>query len=278
MQFPYYFSFAGHRVHPHLLMELIGYTGGFQIYLWLRRKKGKLGALPLEQNMWILVGCVFGALVGSKVLAWAESWRDYWAHRNDLVAWLGGKTIVGGLLGGWIGVEIAKWKLRLKKSTGDLFVFPLIFGMAVGRVGCFLTGLPDHTYGTATSLPWGVDFGDGIRRHPTQIYEIGFLVVWGLMLWIGMKVPVRGMGFQPMLVDTETRVENPCHGEGTLFRVFMLGYLAMRFLIEFIKPSWKPYAGLSAIQLACVGGMMVCVRGLANLRRRENVGSIYEHA
>ena len=74
--------------------------------------------------------------------------------------------IVGGLLGGWAGVEIAKRVLRIRYSTGDLFVFPLVVGMSIGRVGCFLTGLDDHTCGTWTGLPWAVDFGDG-PRHPT---------------------------------------------------------------------------------------------------------------
>jgi len=60
--------------------------------------------------------------------------------------------------------------------------------------------------------------------------------------------------------------------------MFMLGYLAMRFAIEFIKPSWKPYLGLSAIQLACAAGMVVCVRTLVKCRQGEVIGSIYEHA
>jgi len=39
----------------------------------------------------------------------------------------------------------------------------------------FFAGLPDYTYGTATKLPWGVDFGDGIPRHaqPTPSVQGG---------------------------------------------------------------------------------------------------------
>ncbi|MCX6903351.1 MAG: prolipoprotein diacylglyceryl transferase, partial [Verrucomicrobia bacterium] len=97
---------------------------------------------------------------------------------------IGGKTIVGALLGGWVGVALAKRRLGIGHPSGDVYVFPVILGMCVGRVGCFLAGLEDHTYGIATSLPWGVNFGDGISRHPTQLYEIVFLLaVAGVFFW-----------------------------------------------------------------------------------------------
>src|SRR5207247_4937631 len=148
-----------------------------------RRAKRSGEALPVEPNLWIIVGAIIGAAAGSKLLALAENFHELWPHRADPRAWLAGKTIVGGLLGGWIGVEIVKNRLGITRSTGDLFVFPLIFGMAVGRIGCFLTGLEDHTHGVATSLPWGVDFGDGVRRHPTQLYEIAALIfILGVIL------------------------------------------------------------------------------------------------
>lgn len=151
--------------------------------------------------------------------------RPCWAVRRSLAA----------LLGGWIGVEIAKKWMKISHSTGDAFVFPLILGISIGRIGCFLTGLDDHTYGNFSSLPWAVNFGDG-PRHPTQLYEI-------VMLWIlGLLLLMRG----------RTHLQN-----GQLFRLFMLGYLLFRFGVEFIKPTYKPYLGLSAIQLACVAGMLL---------------------
>jgi len=58
----------------------------------------------------------------------------------------------------------------------------LVMGIAIGRVGCFLTGLPDHTYGVHSSLPWAVDFGDG-PRHPTQLYEIAFVMLLGAAIF-----------------------------------------------------------------------------------------------
>lgn len=247
MDFPVYFNLFGHRVHPHFVLEVIAYSAGFQFYLLLRRRWPRPAGIvpPFEQGAWLLVGCVFGALVGSKLLAWLESAEHYWQHRDHLAAWVGGKTIVGGLLGGWAGVEITKKRLGIRYATGDVYVFPLILGIAVGRVGCFLTGLEDHTHGTHTRLPWGVDFGDG-RRHPTQLYEITALLLLGTALLLRMRSPYRN---------------------GELFRLFMLGYLLWRFAVEFIKPRATPVWGLSAIQLACLAGAAVCAWSL--LRRRE---------
>src|SRR5947209_5774632 len=187
MTFPHYFHLFGRAIHPHPVMEIVAYSGGFQLYLAIRRRWRRSAVVPFEQNMWVLVGAVFGALFGSKLLAWLESPGLYFTHLRDPGVWLGGKTIVGGLLGGWAGVEIAKKALHVTRSTGDLFVFPLIVGTCLGRVGCFLTGLPDHTYGTFTTLPWAVNFGDG-PRHPTQLYEIAFLLLLGAALLARLRL------------------------------------------------------------------------------------------
>lgn len=246
MTFPVYFHAFSHRIHPHMVMEVIAYSAGFQLYRILRPRFPR-AKVPFEQNLWIFVGAVFGALIGSKVLAWVESLPDYWPHRFDPAAWAGGKTIVGGLLGGWAGVEIAKKCLGIRQSTGDAFVFPLILGQCIGRIGCFLTGLDDHTYGNFTSLPWAVNFGDG-PRHPTQLYEIAFLLCLGVVLWV---LYAR---------------RNQSMPNGALFRLYLLGYLLFRFFIEFIKPTWKPYAGLSAIQIASLVGSVICAMQLNLLR------------
>ena len=241
MTFPVYIHLLGHRIHPHPMMEVLAYAGGFQLYRLTRGQFPRAKA-PFEQTLWVFVGAVFGALVGSKLLAWVESWPDYWRHRYELAGWIGCKTIVGGLLGGWAGVEIAKRIVGIAHSTGDAFVFPLIFGMAVGRIGCFLTGLEDHTYGLATTLPWGVNFGDGVFRHPTQLYDIVFLafLAAGLALWLLAPRP-----------------------NGRLFRSFLLAYVLWRLVVEFVKPryTYTPLH-LSAIQIACVGAAIVLAWGL----------------
>ncbi len=82
------------------------------------------------------------------------------------------------MLGGLIGVEIGKKYAGVTESTGDRFVMPILVGLIIGRIGCFIAGLHDDTYGNPTALPWGIDFGDGIPRHPTQLYDIAVRAAW----------------------------------------------------------------------------------------------------
>ncbi len=237
MTFPVYLHIFGLRLHPHPTMEVIAYAAGFQLFR-LTRGYWTRATVSVDENIWLIVAAAAGALVGSKVLAWIEAGPDFWQHWRDPRAWAGGKTIVGGLLGGWGGVEIAKRALHIRHSTGDAYVFPLVLGMAIGRIGCFLTGLSDNTCGLPTRLPWGVDFGDGLR-HPAQLYDILFL---GLLATV-LLVYVRGTQLRP-------------RPNGRLFRLFILVYLIYRFLVEFIKPRYHPYLGFSAIQIVCLAGVV----------------------
>jgi len=164
---------------------------------------------------------------------------------------MAGKTIVGGLIGGLIAVEAIKRRLGILRRTGDLFAIPLCIGIAIGRIGCFLSGLSDDTYGIATGLPWGIDFGDGIRRHPVQLYEIvwlGVLAIW--LAWLARKP----------------------HREGDLFKGFMLGYFGFRLAIDFLKPG-VTFAGLTSIQWACVMMLLYYCRDLPYMFARKEAAT-----
>ena len=98
------------------------------------------------------------------------------AHWADPTFLLGGKTIVGGLIGGLIAVEWIKRRLGVVVATGDLLVLPLMLGIAIGRIGCFLSGLADRTYGSRHRACRGAWTSvTASLRHPTQLYEIAFL-------------------------------------------------------------------------------------------------------
>jgi phosphatidylglycerol---prolipoprotein diacylglyceryl transferase len=148
---------------------------------------------------------------------------------------MGGKTIVGALVFGLITVELIKRYIGLRQSTGDLYAIPLALGIAIGRIGCFLTGLSDNTYGTPSTLPWAVNFGDGIARHPTQLYEIIFLLT---LIPILYKIVILAPSYRFLLGDT--------------FKVFMVAYLAFRLLCDFLKPYPRIFLGLGGIQWACL--------------------------
>lgn len=238
MKFPVYFSIGDWRIHPHLLFEALAYAIAFRLALVNSRKD----TITASQRSSVIVGGMVGALVGAKLLVLVQ--HIYLIEQNlklFILLLIQGKTVVGALLGGLIGVELTKKWIGVKKSTGDVFVYPLAVGTAVGRIGCFLTGLSDRTYGIATSLPWGVDFGDGIYRHPTQIYEILFLL--SLMLFLKMRSSYRRQ-------------------EGDLFKFYMVGYLGFRFFIDFIKPDFHPILGASAIQIACFMGLVYYRRSI----------------
>ncbi len=263
MTYPVYFHAFGVSSHPHLVFESLGYFAGARFYFAARRKAITTGegALTLEKNLWLLVGCVFGAWAGSKILAWLEMPQHYLAiARANPLALMGGKTIVGGLLGGWAGIEFAKKLLGVMHSTGDAFVWPLAIGTAIGRLGCFFTGLDDHTYGVATTLPWGVDFGDGVARHPTQLYESAFV----LLLATAIEMATRARALP----------------SGARFRLYFAGYFTFRFAVEFIKPRETPLLSLSAIQLASLVGIalsLVTMRRLSAGEKIENLKSKSSH-
>ena len=189
--------------------------------------------------------------LGSKLLYWLEDPAATLAHWNDLIFLLGGKTIVGGLLGGLIGVEWIKKRRGIARRTGDLFAIPLAVGIAVGRIGCFLAGLGDQTYGVATSLPWGVDFGDGIARHPVQLYESAYaLLLAGVLSMAGSRRPP----------------------EGSLFRLFLVLYLGFRLAVDFWKPG-APLAGLTSLQWCCAGAVLYYAPGLLSASARKEAAA-----
>jgi len=230
MSFPVFIPIGSLKLHPHLVFETLAYAIAFRVYLALRKQRGD--ALDDGNRWWIIAAAAMGAVVGSKVLYWFEEPAATLAHWHDPAFLMGGKTIVGALIGGLFFVELVKRHLGVKRRTGDLFAVPLCVGIAIGRVGCFLTGSEDHTGGVATTLPWGVNFGDGVPRHPTQLYEALFMLALGVFLWRQSRRP---------------------HAEGDLFRLFMVSYFAFRLVCDFLKPDdVRVFLGLTAIQWACV--------------------------
>jgi len=225
----------GKQISPHLLFESFGYAIAFGAYLVLRRRFGDNIA---TRTRWVVVAGAFaGGAIGAKLLFLFEDPQLTIRNLNNPVYLAGGKTIVGALAFGLAFVELLKKYIGLSQSTGDLYAIPLCLGIAVGRIGCFLTGLPDNTYGTPTSLPWGIDFGDGIRRHPTQLYEIAFLLVLASTLYFVMRS------------ITHTNV---LFTSGDGFKLFMVGYMAFRLFSDFIKPYPRILLGLGGIQWACL--------------------------
>lgn len=220
----------------HNLFEWAGLFAAARMYL--RSSGNSLRAVGHTREFAVVFGCVVGAAIGNKAVHWihhAEQW-PLLVSQPWLV--LQGQSIVGGLLGGLAGVEIGKKFAGVTNSTGDRFVVPILVGLIIGRIGCFIAGLHDDTYGTATSLPWAYDFGDGIRRHPTQLYDIVFAIAAWVLLAKSRVALARESGLQ--------------------FKLLLAAYLLWRLVIDGLKPiPYEFVGGLSGIQLVCAIALLL---------------------
>ncbi|MBC7865698.1 MAG: prolipoprotein diacylglyceryl transferase [Bacteroidia bacterium] len=234
MQFPFNIHIGKTEISTHLVTELLAFFIGYRYYSYLRKKnKDSISDL---QRLFIIAGAAGGALIGSRLLALTEDPRLFMGAANKVFFIFGNKTVVGGMLGGLIGVELVKKLIKVKTSSGDMMTYPIILALIIGRIGCFAEGLKETTYGKATSLFTGIDFGDGIKRHPLQLYEIFVLIC----IWIMIRAGEKKFSYE----------------DGTKFKLFMAFYLLQRFCFEFIKPNPFLIAGFSSIQLACFAGML----------------------
>ncbi|CAM2804518.1 diacylglyceryl transferase [Chryseobacterium flavum] len=243
MDFPVTFHIFGKTILAHPLFEAVGMFLGMRYYFYLKRRSKE--KLSFNTSAAVLIGATAGALIGSKLVGNLEnpyalfedfSFGKFWSNN----------TIVGGLAFGLIGVELAKKVVGHKESTGDMIVFPLMLAMIIGRVGCFLTGIYEETYGIPTDSVFGMYLGDEYLRHPVALYEIGFLV----MLWAVLKY-VQKLERYP---------------SGFIFQIFMLGYFTFRFLLDFIKPRIEIAGPLGTIQFVCICVIIYYIYTLKNTR------------
>jgi len=218
----------------HGIFEFLGIFVAFRYYLWLKRRQGD--PIERERRIYVLTGAALGAVLGMRIIGALEDVPAWLAAPSFWLYFYGNKTLVGALLGGLAGVELVKKMACEKAHTGDLFTYPLILGMIIGRIGCFSAGVQEQAYGIPSQLPWAMDLGDGVLRHPVALYEILFL----LLLWVGIAQAAK-------------RYQLP---QGGLFRLFLISYLLFRFLLDLIKPGWRYFFGLGTIQLACIGGLL----------------------
>ena len=233
IDFPLVFRIAGLSVSAHLVLETLAFITGYQYYLKLRSRTKD----PIDDanRIWIFIGAAAGAFIFSRLIGALESPSAFFKSDHPMLYLFSSKTIIGGLLGGLLGVELIKKIVGEKNSSGDLFTFPLILALIIGRTGCFLNGVYEPTFGLETSWFTGMDLGDGKMRHPVALYEIVFLI----LLWISLAAVSKKM----TLVS------------GEKFKLFMIAYLVFRFFLEFIKPRETVLSGLSTIQLCCLAGI-----------------------
>jgi phosphatidylglycerol---prolipoprotein diacylglyceryl transferase len=163
----------------HSAFDVAAWLTSTAVFWFSSRRLLPVGSLPADKVGYpgayaLAAGC--GALVGAM----------FFGTLNTLLSNVRGIgfSMAGGVAGAIAAVELFKRMTGVRGSTGIAFAAPFCATVAVGRLGCFFAGLPDFTYGTPTALPWGVDFGDGIPRHPVQLYEsFSMAAMLVLLLW-----------------------------------------------------------------------------------------------
>lgn len=190
-----------------------------------------------------LVYVVMGALVGGAILMRMGTWLQHVDLRQNASLteqWLfGNRSILGGLFGAWLGVHVAKRLTGYRLRTGDLFAPAVALGMAVGRIGCFLTEDPGTPIRHGWPAAWGITLDAdaaarvhapaGVPLHPSFGYEIAFQLVAFALLWFWL----RHRGLPP----------------GETFTLYVASYAIFRFLVEFVRGNDVAWQGLTRPQL-----------------------------
>lgn len=214
---------GGMAVPAYGAFMLLALIAGITVYALLARRHPVQG----QQGVLLLLAAVIGGVLGAKIPVWVVNWRQIVAVLPDIRPLLSGRTVVGGLIGGVLSVILMRRWLGIVTPSGNLFAPAIALAIAVGRLGCFLGGC---CYGVAA--PWGVDFGDGVLRHPTQLYESAF-----------------ALALFAFLLATRRIFSEP----GRLFGIFMIAYFTFRFGVEFLRAGDVTSVGLTAAQLVSLG-------------------------
>ncbi len=218
-------------VDTHAVFVGLGVLVAVVVFVGEARRRGHT-----EDRLLIVVT---GALVGGAVFMRLGTWLqhvDLRANASLAEQWAyGNRSILGGLVGAWLGVHVAKRLCGYRLRTGDLFAPAVALGMAVGRVGCLLTELP----GTPTDSWWGITLDGaeagrlgaepGVPLHASFAYEIAFHLAAFAVIWFWLR----------------RRALPP----GESFVWYVAAYGLFRFLVEFVRGNEVVWEGLTRPQL-----------------------------
>lgn len=225
-------------VPVHGLFVALGVFAAMLVFIAEARRRGAVN----EQSVVAVAGALVGGAIGMRLSGWAQH-LDLSANPSLAQAWqFGSRSILGGLLGAYLGVLVAKRLGGYRGKTGDLFAPAVALGMAIGRIGCHLTEAP----GRPTTLPWGIHAAAttpecpgcvaGQAMHPSFLYEIAFqLTAFAILLWL------------------RNRISHP----GELFVIYIAGYAAFRFLVEFVRANDTVWLDLTRPQWFLLPSLLI---------------------
>jgi phosphatidylglycerol:prolipoprotein diacylglycerol transferase len=220
---PVLFSIGDVAIPSFWAMAFLGFLVAFLVGRSEVQRRGYDLTLAYDMLLWAYVGGWVGARLFLIPTGWDYLVADPFAFLFSSSGWVW----YGGVVGGAVAVTLW-WRLSGRASgmpfgtVADIAAPALVIGLAIGRLGCQLSG--DGDYGIATDLPWGMSYPDGVvptteRVHPTPVYEmVGCLAIFAY-LW-----------------SRRTRPLPP----GDQFARYLVLSGALRFPIEFVRrnPAW----------------------------------------
>lgn len=211
---------------------MLGYATGTIAFVLMARRRN----IATSGILALLASAIVGGLLGATLGQW-------------LAGAGAGKSILGGVAGGYLAVFLHKRYLGIVRRTGDLFAVAVSAGEAVGRWGCYFGGC---CYGKPAHVPWAI-WQHGAYRHPTQIYlSLAAAATLAVLLRCDRRRAGAGLPVLP---------------ENALFFIQGTLFCALRFLIEFFREGSAAALGLTAAQWACLAGIAFFSVGLARLMR-----------
>jgi phosphatidylglycerol:prolipoprotein diacylglycerol transferase len=196
-------------IPTHALFVGLGVLAAVAVFVHEARRRGHT-----DDRLLVVVT---GALVGGAVFMRLGTWLQHLDLRENATLaeqWAyGNRSILGGLVGAWLGVHVAKRLCGYRLRTGDLFAPAVALGMAVGRVGCFLTEPLPSTGGHNVSF----------------LYESAFHLAAFTVIWVWL----RRWSLPP----------------GEIFVWYVAAYGLFRFLVEFVRGNEVAWHGLTRPQL-----------------------------
>ena len=203
------------KIHWYGLMYLIGFAAVW----WLgsiRAKQANSGWTKEQVSDVIFYGAL-GVILGGRIgYVLFYNFSEFLANPLILFQiWQGGMSFHGGMLGVFLAYYLFARKTQKTYFQVADFLAPMVpIGLGAGRIGNFIN---NELWGRPAdpSLPWSMDFGDAIARHPSSLYQAfteGLLLF--LILWFYTSKPRPAMAASAM---------------------FMICYGAFRFITEFFR-------------------------------------------
>ena len=253
----------GLKIFGYGLMLFFAFLGSMHLAARRARREGLDPEVIYDLALWVFVGGLVGARAFYVFQYWGTKVHGFW---DIFRIWEGGIVLYGSIMGGAATFLLYRWLRPFPlRPMLDVVAPSLAFGIAIGRLGCFLNGC---CYGDTCDLPWAVRFPrlsppwdaevarnlippsalQSLPLHPTQLYSTldGLILVALLTAYY----PLR-------------------RRDGSVMGLLMLTYPITRFLIERLRDDEGAYfAGMTISQAISVGlflGGLVYVFALSRL-------------